>query len=136
MLISLVATFGYALYNLSTCYLAGFDPSEVTQTFTPFAGAVVLVPFALSAWQWPQGPGVWVLLALLGLWGGLGHWPLILAPSPCSCIGACAFHLSRLDLDVVCRLSCLRTGADGVDFERRGCGDRIRPVSLCARAQD
>jgi drug/metabolite transporter (DMT)-like permease len=79
MLISLVATFGYALYNLSTRYLAAFDPPEVTQTYTPLAGAVVLMPFALSAWQWPQSPGVWVLFASLGFWGGLGHWLLILA---------------------------------------------------------
>src|SRR6185312_1564939 len=62
MLISLVATFGYALYNLSTRYLAAFDPPEVTQTYTPLAGAVALMPFALSAWQWPQSPGAWILL--------------------------------------------------------------------------
>ena len=79
MLISLVATFGYALYNLSTRYLAAFDPPEVTQTYTPLAGAVVLMPFALSTWQWPQGHGAWMLLASLGFWGGLGHWLLILA---------------------------------------------------------
>ena len=37
------------------------------------------MPFALTAWQWPQNLGVWVLLASLGFWGGLGHWFLILA---------------------------------------------------------
>ena len=49
MLLVLVATFGYALYNLATRYLAAFDPPEVTQTFTPLVGVVVLAPFALSA---------------------------------------------------------------------------------------
>lgn len=79
MLFALVATFGYALYNLSTRYLAHFDPAEVTQTYTPLAGALVLLPFALGAWQAPQDGAVWLLFATLGLWGGLGHWLLILA---------------------------------------------------------
>ena len=79
MLLALIATLGYALYNLSTRYLAAFDPPEVTQTYTPLAGAVVLMPFALAAWQAPQDAGVWLLLATLGFWGGLGHWLLILA---------------------------------------------------------
>jgi len=79
MFFSLMATFGYAFYNLSTRYLAAFDPAEVTQTYTPLAGAVGLMPFALAAWQWPQHPAVWILLASLGFWGGLGHWLLILA---------------------------------------------------------
>ena len=79
MLIALVATFGYALYNLSTRYLAAYDPPEVTQTYTPLAGAIVLMPFALAAWVPPQDISVWLLLASLGFWGGLGHWLLILA---------------------------------------------------------
>jgi len=79
MLASLVATFGYALYNLSTRYLAAFDPPLVTQAYTPLAGAVVLMPFALATWQWPQSSGAWLPLASLGFWGSLGHWLLILA---------------------------------------------------------
>jgi drug/metabolite transporter (DMT)-like permease len=79
MLISLVATLGYALYNLSTRYLAAYDPPEVTQTYTPLAGAIVLMPFALAAWKQPEDLSVWLLLASLGFWGGLGHWLLILA---------------------------------------------------------
>ena len=39
MLFALVATLGYALYNLATRYLAAYDPPEVTQTYTPLAGA-------------------------------------------------------------------------------------------------
>ncbi len=79
MLLALVATFGYALYNLATRYLAAFDPPSVTQTYTPLAGVLILAPFALGAWHWPEAPGQWVLLASLGFWGGLGHWLLILA---------------------------------------------------------
>src|SRR5215475_15331255 len=61
MLISLVATLGYALYNLSTRYLAAYDPPEVTQTYTPLAGAIVLMPFALAAWVPPQDITLWLL---------------------------------------------------------------------------
>jgi drug/metabolite transporter (DMT)-like permease len=39
MLFSLAATLSYALYNLSTRYLATFDPPEVTQTYSPLVGA-------------------------------------------------------------------------------------------------
>jgi drug/metabolite transporter (DMT)-like permease len=79
MLLALVATFGYALYNLATRYLAAFDPPAVTQTYTPLAGVLIMAPFALGAWNWPEGATQWVLLASLGFWGGLGHWLLILA---------------------------------------------------------
>jgi drug/metabolite transporter (DMT)-like permease len=79
MLFVLIATFGYALYNLATRYLAAFDPPEVTQTFSPLAGFVALAPFALSGWQWPHDVTTSLLFASLGFWGGLGHWLLILA---------------------------------------------------------
>jgi drug/metabolite transporter (DMT)-like permease len=79
MLLALVATFGYALYNLATRYLAGFDPAEVTQTYTPLAGVLIVAPFALAAWHWPTSALQYALLASLGFWGGLGHWLLILA---------------------------------------------------------
>jgi drug/metabolite transporter (DMT)-like permease len=79
MLLALIATFGYALYNLATRYLAGFDPPAVTQTYTPLVGLVVLAPFAIAAWHTPETATQWLLLASLGFWGGLGHWLLILA---------------------------------------------------------
>jgi drug/metabolite transporter (DMT)-like permease len=79
MLLALAATFGYALYNIATRYLAAYDPPEVTQTYTPLAGVLLLAPFALADWQWPQETSLWIWFASLGLWGGLGHWLLILA---------------------------------------------------------
>lgn len=79
MLLALVATVGYALYNLATRYLAAYDPASVTQTYTPLAGVLVLAPFAIAAWHTPETLGQWLLLASLGFWGGLGHWLLILA---------------------------------------------------------
>jgi drug/metabolite transporter (DMT)-like permease len=79
MLLALIATLGYAFYNLATRYLAAFDPASVTQTYTPLGGVLLLAPFAVGVWHWPDGAGQWLLLASLGFWGGLGHWLLILA---------------------------------------------------------
>jgi drug/metabolite transporter (DMT)-like permease len=79
MLLVLGATFGYALYNIATRYLAAFDPASVTQTYTPLVGVLVMTPFAVSDWQSPDELWLWFLFATLGLWGGLGHWLLILA---------------------------------------------------------
>jgi len=79
MLFALAATLSYALYNLATRYLAHFDPPAVTQTYSPLAGVVLMLPLALLSWQWPADAFTWGLLASLGLWGGLGHWLLILA---------------------------------------------------------
>jgi drug/metabolite transporter (DMT)-like permease len=79
MLLVLLATFGYALYNIATRYLAAFDPPAVTQTYTPLVGALVMAPFAFNSWQSPDDWWIWVLFATLGFWGGLGHWFLILA---------------------------------------------------------
>jgi drug/metabolite transporter (DMT)-like permease len=79
MLLALVATLGYAFYNLATRYLAAFDPPKVTQTYTPLAGLLILAPFGLAEWHWPSSAFEWLLLASLGFWGGLGHWLLILA---------------------------------------------------------
>jgi drug/metabolite transporter (DMT)-like permease len=79
MLLTLGATVGYAFYNISTRYLAAFDPASVTQTYTPLVGVLVMAPFGLAAWQTPDDWVLWVLFATLGFWGGLGHWFLILA---------------------------------------------------------
>ena len=78
-LLALGATFGYALYNIATRYLAAFDAASVTQTYTPLAGVILLAPPALAAWHWPDDPFELILLASLGFWGGLGHWLLIIA---------------------------------------------------------
>ena len=47
MLLVLIATRGLRALQLATRYLAAFDPAEVTQTYTPLAGVILLAPFAL-----------------------------------------------------------------------------------------
>lgn len=76
---SFAATLSYALYNISTRYLARYDTSTTTQVYTPLTGLVVLAPFAARQWQGDLAWETWLLLASLGLSGGLGHYLLILA---------------------------------------------------------
>lgn len=76
---SFAAVASYALYNITTRYVAAFDSHEVTQFYTPLAGLALILPFALFSWVWPADALTWALLASLGLTGGFGHWLLILA---------------------------------------------------------
>jgi drug/metabolite transporter (DMT)-like permease len=76
---SFLSTLSYALYSLWTRYLARFDTARTTLVYTPIAGAVLLAPLGIMAWQTPQSAWVWLLLLSTGLSGGFGHWLLILA---------------------------------------------------------
>lgn len=79
VIFSFAATLSYALYNLWTRYLARFDSSATTQIYTPMTGLILLTPFAVGGWQDVPSAWAWLLLASLGLSGGLGHYLLILA---------------------------------------------------------
>jgi drug/metabolite transporter (DMT)-like permease len=68
-----------AFFGIITRYLAAYDRSEVTLFYSLLAGTVVLAPFALAGWVWPANGFAWLLLASLGLYGGLGHYAFIVA---------------------------------------------------------
>jgi drug/metabolite transporter (DMT)-like permease len=76
---SFCATFCYACYNVLTRYLARFDPTLVTQVYTPLAGVVLLMPVALWLWKWPAEPWFWLIMISTGFSGGFGHYLLISA---------------------------------------------------------
>jgi drug/metabolite transporter (DMT)-like permease len=76
---SFLATLSYALYSLWTRYLARFDSAWTTLVYTPVAGVVFFAPFAIMQWQTPHGVWTWIVLLCTGLFGGAGHWLLILA---------------------------------------------------------
>lgn len=69
----------YALFMLSTRYLAAFDPPEVTLFLSLFAGTLLCAPLALMQWVWPPDALTWVMLGMLGMFGGAGHYLFILA---------------------------------------------------------
>lgn len=80
---ALILAFGsmlaYAGFMLITRYLATYDPPEVTLFYSLLAGTYLMAPFALVDWVWPGEWYVWLLLASMGFWGGLGHYIFILA---------------------------------------------------------
>lgn len=74
VLYSFAAMFVYALFMLLTRYMAAFDPPMVTLFYSMFAGTIFGAPLALENWNTPPDVMSWVLLGLLGVLGGLGHW--------------------------------------------------------------
>ncbi len=74
---SFLAMLAYALFMLLTRHIARHDPPMVTLFYSMFAGTVLAAPFALAHWVPPPDALSLVLLALLGVFGGLGHWLFI-----------------------------------------------------------
>ncbi|NIA68847.1 DMT family transporter [Pelagibius litoralis] len=76
--LSLLTATAAALYQIITRKLAGVEPAATTQFYTALIGMVMITPFVPFVWQTPDLTG-WLLMALLGALGGVGHWMLILA---------------------------------------------------------
>jgi len=71
--LSVANAFLYAGFNMLTRRLAASENPVSTQLFSAAVSAVVLAPFAWFQWQTPVGVWTWVLIALTGVCGGLGH---------------------------------------------------------------
>lgn len=69
----------YAAYSLITRLLASQDPPETTMVYSAAAGVVVLTPLMPFTWHASPGPLTIVMMVVIGLWGAVGHWLLILA---------------------------------------------------------
>ncbi len=76
---SFIGVGAYAAYSIITRTLAGHDPPETTMFYSAIAGIVVLTP--VMPFTWHTVPDGWTLamMLLIGFWGALGHWLLILA---------------------------------------------------------
>ena len=69
----------YAAYSMITRVLAAHDSSETTMFYSAIAGVVVLTPIIPFVWRPPADGLTLALMLLIGFWGALGHWLLILA---------------------------------------------------------
>ncbi len=78
-LLSLVGAVSYAFYNIVTRMLASSDSSATTTLYSSVAGIALMTPLLPWIWTTPDSPLTWVLLMSTGLYGGLGHWFLVLA---------------------------------------------------------
>jgi drug/metabolite transporter (DMT)-like permease len=79
MLLSFGCTLCNAFYSIFTRVLAATDSSRTTTFFSAVSGAVILTPALPFFWVTPADGKVWLFLVLIGGFGALGHWFLILA---------------------------------------------------------
>ena len=79
MFASIVNAVLYAIFMLMTRRLAAYESPETIQYLPGLVAAVLLTPFALAFWEWPQGWLEWTLVCLLGVLGSSGHYLLALA---------------------------------------------------------
>ena len=74
VLYSFAAMLAYALFMLLTRHMARYDRPLVTLFYSMFVGTLAGAPIAFSVWEMPETPLAWILLSVLGVFGGLGHW--------------------------------------------------------------
>ncbi len=79
MLLSFGCTLCNAFYSILTRVLAATDSPRTTTFFSALSGAVILTPLLPFFWVTPHDWRIWLCLVLIGGFGGLGHWFLILA---------------------------------------------------------
>jgi drug/metabolite transporter (DMT)-like permease len=79
MLASVLNAILYAAFMLMTRRLAAYESPETIQYLPAVGAAIGLTPFALAAWQSPEGWLEWTVACLLGVLGGCGHYLLALA---------------------------------------------------------
>jgi len=69
----------YAFYAMLTRILASHDSSVTTMVYSGLGGLLILLPVVPAYWRPPDSVEVWLLMALIGVFGAVGHWLLILA---------------------------------------------------------
>ena len=72
------AACGHAIYQIATRELSRTDQPLTTLFYTPLAGFVATSAAVPFLWVQPDLEG-WLLMTLLGLFGGIGHFALIKA---------------------------------------------------------
>jgi drug/metabolite transporter (DMT)-like permease len=79
MLLSLINALMYAAFLMMTRRLAAYDSPETIQYLPAIGAAILLAPFGIAGWETPNGWLEWILVCLLGVFGGVGHYLLALA---------------------------------------------------------
>ena len=64
----------YALYQILTRRVGAVDPPETSVTYSALVGTLVLSAIVPFYWRPPEHPAHWLILGMLGLFGGLGHY--------------------------------------------------------------
>jgi drug/metabolite transporter (DMT)-like permease len=74
ILLSVLNALLYAAFNMLTRRMVATESAASLQLMSAAGAALLLTPWALAVWQMPETLGQWLLLALCGLCGGLGHF--------------------------------------------------------------
>jgi drug/metabolite transporter (DMT)-like permease len=73
MFFSLAALIIASLYFIMTRMLAGVETNATQQVWASGLASVVLAPFALTVWVWPESGLQWLVMFLIGGFGIAGH---------------------------------------------------------------
>ncbi len=76
---SLCAVTMASFYMVLTRRLAGVDSAATQQFYSAWIATILIAPFALSNWTWPEEPASWVAFCLIGFFGWGGHQLLLVA---------------------------------------------------------
>lgn len=79
MLVSVFQTGMYAFFILLTRRLASIDRPESTNFLSALGSTIVIAPFGVMVWQMPASALEWLVVAITGIAGGLGHYLLAVA---------------------------------------------------------
>ena len=73
MLAPLLALVSSSFYFILTRRIAGVERNTTGQIWTAGVATLALAPFGLAVWQVPSSGQVWVIMAVIGVFGALGH---------------------------------------------------------------
>ncbi|PHQ68700.1 MAG: EamA family transporter [Sneathiella sp.] len=90
----------YSLYQIATRFLAGLDSSVTTLFYTALVGSVVMSAVVPFFWVTPDLMG-WLMLALIGLIGGVSHFIMIRAFTYTTASTAAPFQYTQLIWTIV-----------------------------------
>lgn len=79
MLAAMVNAILYSIFMLMTRRLAAYDSPETIQYLPAVGAALLLTPFAIASWEWPDTWLEWTVACLLGIFGATGHYLFALA---------------------------------------------------------
>ncbi|WP_181708584.1 DMT family transporter [Chthonobacter rhizosphaerae] len=79
MLIALLSVMSYSVYALMTRSLAGTESPGSMILVLAGVPTLILAPLMPAVWVWPEDPLLLVLMLVMGVTGGLGHFFVILA---------------------------------------------------------
>lgn len=79
MIVSFLGVVCYAVYAIQTRMLAAYDSAETMIVYSAVFAVLALTPVVPFVWTSPDSALLWLLLVATGIFGGLGHYLLILA---------------------------------------------------------